>query len=173
MVSILGLCFVIVVIVCWLTVYWTSLWFYVMFVGHEYDFSLRLTARKMKAQMDKGTKFDERKVKNFNSFCRYIIALLEGVLQLVVCSAAIVMVATRTGSTSAEQTMGLLLVASAAFSAVAVGFYKIARFEGRTRFAVVQCEPGRYFIELQVVHGLSVYMREASEDAPICFTREL
>ena len=166
-----GLCFAMAV--CWFVTYWASLWFYAMFVRYEYDFSLWLTAKIMKMQMGKGAKFDMRKMEIFNSFCRYIIALLEGVLQLVVCSAAIAMVATRTGSTSAEQTMGLLLVASAAFSAVAVGFYKIARFEGRTRFAVVQCEPGRYFIELQVIRGLSVYMREASEDAPICYTREL
>ena len=166
-----GLCFA--VAVCWLTVYWTSLWFYVMLVGHEYDFSLRLTARKMKAQRDKGTKFDERKVKNFNSFCRYSIVFLEGILALILCNAAIAIVVAEAGSLSAAQAIGLRLVKLIIFSAVAVGFYKIACFEGRTRFTVVQREPRRYFIELQVVQGLSVYMREASEDVPICYTREL
>lgn len=166
-----GLCFVMAV--CWLVAYWTSLWFYVMLVGHEYDFSLRLTARKMKAQRDKGTKFDERKVKNFNSFCRYSIVFLEGILVLILCNAAIAIVVAEAGSLSAAQAIGLRLVKLIIFSAVAVGFYKIACFEGRTRFTVVQREPRRYFIELQVVQGLSVYMREASEDVPICYTREL
>ena len=173
MVSILGLCFVIVVIVCWLTVYWTSLWFYVMFVGHEYDFSLRLTARKMKAQMDKGTKFDERKVKNFNSFCRYSIVFLEGILVLILCNVAKAIVVAEVGSLSAAYAIGLRLAEWIIFSAVAVGFYKIACFEGRTRFIVGWSGPKRYFIELQIVQGLSVHMSEASESTPICYRREL
>lgn len=173
MVSILGLCLVIVVIVCWLTVYWTSLWFYVMFVGHEYDFSLRLTARAMKAQRDKGAKFDERKVKNFNSFCRYSIVFLEGILALILCNAAIAIVVAEAGSLSAAQVIGLRLVKLIIFSAVAVGFYRIARFEGRTRFIVGRSGPKRYFIELQIVQGLSVHMSEASENTPICYRREL
>lgn len=173
MTSILGLCFVIVVIVCWLAVYWTSLWFYVVFVGYEYDFSLWLTARAMKAQMDKGAKFDERKVKIFNSFWRYLIVFLEGILALVLCNVAIAIVVAEVGPLSAAQAIGLRLVKLIIFSAVAVGFYKIACFEGRTRFTVVQCEPRRYFIELRVVQGLSAYMREASENTPICYRREL
>ena len=166
-----GLCFVMAV--CWLVAYWTSLWFYVMLVGYEYDFSLRLTALAMKVQRGKGAKFNKRKVKNFNSFCRYSIVFLEGILALILCNVAIAIVVAEAGSLSAVQVIGLRLVKLIIFSAVAVGFYKIACFEGRTRFIVVQCEPRRYFIELQVVQGLSVYMREASEDAPICYTREL
>ncbi len=176
MTPILGLCFVIVVIVCWLTAYWTSLWFYVMSVGYEYNFSLWLTALAMKAQRDRGAKFDKRKVKNFNSFCRYSIVFLEGILALILCNVAIAIVVAVADvglSSAAVQAIGLCLAKLIIFSAVAVGFYKIARFEGRARFIVGRSGPKRYFIELQIVQGLSAHMREASESAPICYRREL
>lgn len=171
MISILWDC--LAVIICWLSVYWTSLWFYVMSVGDEYDFSLRLTALVMKVQRDKGAKFNKRKVKNFNSFCRYSIVFLEGILALILCNVAIAIVVAEAGSLSAAQAIGLRLVKLIIFSAVAVGFYKIACFEGRARFIVGRSGPERYFIELQIVQGLSVHMREASESTPICYRREL
>ena len=173
MTSILGLCFVIVVIVCWLVAYRTSLWFYVMLVGHEYDFSLRLTALAMKVQKDKGAKFDKGKMEIFNSFCRYSIVFLEGILALILCNVAKAIVVAEVGSLSAAYAIGLCLAEWVIFSAVAVGFYKIARFEGRARFIVGWSGPKRYFIELQIVQGLSVHMSEASESTPICYRREL
>jgi hypothetical protein len=127
----------------------------------------------MRVQRDKGAKFNKRKVKNFNSFCRYSIVFLEGVLAFVLCNVAIAIVVAEAGSLSAVQVIGLRLVKLIIFSAVAVGFYKIACFEGRARFIVGRSGPKRYFIELQIVHGLSVYMSEASESTPICYRREL